>query len=167
MATSESRILSVLFIKHQVYDEEESCKKEIAASAKVSMTTFAPLVSRMKKKGLIESGSGGGRIKLTKQGMDLAATVADPKDMVTTNEEVHEQIKQELKGKARKIFVYIADGEEYEKTDVMDAVDCTNPNTFGPLLSRDLKKPGYIEYPSKTTIRLTAKCFPFEKKNSD
>lgn len=55
------------------------------------------------------------------------------------------------------------DGNEYEKTYIMEQIDCINPKTFAPLMSRELKSKGLIEYPSQTTVKLARDvCFPFD-----
>ena len=162
MPTAEQNILSALFALSEVHGDDEPDKMQVATMASVSQATFAPLLSRMvNKKGLVEYASKD-TIKLTKKGKEEAAELASPGDMITTNEQHHEQIKEKLKGKkAVQIFEYLADGKEHEKQDIMEAVKCTNPKTFAPLLSRELKKPGYIVYPSKTTVQLSDLCFPF------
>ena len=117
------------------------------------------------KDGTIAYGTtGSGTIRLTRTGKDVAAKLAPPEDLPTCNAHVHDKLKEHLKGKALTIFYFLTDGQEHEKKDVMEAVDCTNPKTFAPLLSRELKSKGLIEYPRRTTVRLTKEmCFPFDK----
>jgi hypothetical protein len=162
---AEDRILKALFVQHQVYDKEEVDGKEIASTADVPMSTFTPLVSRMiTKKGLLERGSCKGMIKLSKQGMEMASNLVDPDDLVSTNAQIHEQIRNKLKGKPLEVFNILADGEEHEKSDIMEAINCTNKSTFAPMMSRTLAKGGFVEYPTPKTVRLNReKCFPFKK----
>ena len=162
--TTETKILAALFFLETRRGEQESCKKQVANMVNASMATFGPLLSRMvNKKGTVAYGTVKGTIKLTTLGKDKAATLTDPEEVVTSNEEVHEQIKKKLKGKmAREIFDFLLDGKEHSKEEVMKAVKCTNRKTFGPVLSRELKKDGYILYPSRETIKLSDKCFPFK-----
>lgn len=162
---AENRILSALFVQKQSYDKEEVEGKEVAKLAQVSMSTFTPMVSRMiTKKGLLERGSPKGTIKLSKKGLDLASTLVDPSRLVTTNAQVHEQIRDSLNGKPLEIFNLLADGKEHRKEDIMKAIKCTNKSTFAPLMSRTLAKEGYVEYPTSKTVRLKqSKCFPFQK----
>lgn len=158
------RILSALFILSERLGEDEPAKKRVAAMAKVSKSSLPAILSRdLKKKGWIEYGSAKDTIKLTKQGKERAATFpeSDGQGMATTNKQVQDEIKSKLKGKALTIFIYLLDGKEHEKSDVMKAVDCLKTNSFNPIVSRDLKRHGYVEYPTRTTIKLGKACFPF------
>ena len=137
---------------------EEAPKERVAVMAKISDATFPSMVSRMVKKGLIKYGEYPGTLVLTEEGMALA----EPSDdIATSNEEVHEGIKKDLKGKPRQIFEILADGKVHNKEDIMKQINCTNKATFAPLLSRELKKKGLIQYPSKGTVQLSDMCFPF------
>jgi Mn-dependent DtxR family transcriptional regulator len=148
--------------------------KRVASIAQISNATFPSLICRMIKKGLIErvnssssnnnagggggGGGGGTTIKITELGMEQVI----PIDIPTSNEEAQQKIKEKLKGnKPRRIFDYLCDGKPHKKSDIMVAIDCTNPSTFAPMMSRYLKKHGYIEYPKKGMVQLTDVCFPF------
>ena len=146
--------------------------KRVATMANIPSTTFPSLICRMIKKGLIERTSSGGggddggattsSIKITELGMEQV----DPIDIPTSNEEAQQKIIEKLKGtKPRRIFDYLLDGKPHRKVDIMVAVDCTNPSTFAPMMSRELKKHGYIEYPEKGRVQLTDVCFPFGRDN--
>jgi DNA-binding PadR family transcriptional regulator len=152
------RVLSALLVLHTTFGFEEAPKERVQSMAKISNSTFPSMLSRMVKKGLIAYGSTPKTLKITDKGREEAP---DIEDMPTSNVEHHEEIKKKLKGKARRIFEYLADGKVHAKEKVMEAVDCTNPKTFAPLMSRELKKPGYIEYPSMGKVRLSNECFPF------
>jgi hypothetical protein len=137
---------------------DEAPKKRVAAMAEISSTTFPSLVSRMAKKGLVEYGSTSEMLKITGKGLDQV----DPIDMPTSNVEAQERVKEKLKGKPLRIFEILQDGKAHEKEDIMKAIDCTNPKTFAPMVSRELKKHGYIEFPIKTSMELAESvCFPF------
>ena len=123
----------------------------------ISKSTFPSLLCRMVKKGLIAYGSESGTLMITDKGLEMA----DVQDIPQSNEEAQEGHKQKLKGKARRIFEILADGKVHSKEKIMEAIGCQNPATFKPLLSRELKKHGYIEYPSKGTVQLSDLCFPF------
>jgi predicted transcriptional regulator len=151
------------------FDNEGAPNKRVASMANIPSATFPSLICRMIKKGLIERGSGGGdggsttTIKITELGMEQV----DPIDIPTSNEEAQRKIKEKLKGnKPRRIFEYLLDGKPHKKVDIMVAVDCTNPSTFAPMMSRELKKHGYIEYPEKGMVQLTDVCFPFGRDNN-
>jgi len=163
--SSDDRILTALFVLHENYNVVEPTKKRVAVMAKVSMASMPSLLSRkLKKPGFIEYGSTKDTIKLTKKGLDRAANLTPAEDMVTTNEQVHENIKKQLKGKALLIFNFLLDRKEHEKAEVMKAVKCENPKTFNPIVSRELKKHDIVEYPAKSTIRLNpAVCFPIKE----
>jgi hypothetical protein len=123
--------------------------------ADISSATFPSMISRMAKKGLIAYGSDSKTLIITAKG----EAMAEPVKVATTTEEVQEEIKKKLKGKALRIFEFLADGMPREKKDVMIAVDCLNASTFAPLVSRELKKHGLVEYPTRTTMKLSAMCF--------
>lgn len=162
-ASNKDKVLSTMFVMLN-QGIEQPTKEHIQKMAQVSAVTFPSLISRIiKKDGTLEYGEASDTLKLTHKGKDVASQLTPPGDLTLTNAGVHENIKKKLKGKALKIFEYLADGNEYEKKAVMEAVDCMNPGTFGPLISRELKSKGYIEYPSKTTLKLTKDmCFPFD-----
>ena len=168
--TTEQKILSALFVFSSVHNSDTPEKEFVRAVADVKKVTFYPTISRMKKpKGLIQYTLHQKTMKLTDKGRDEAAKLAlkDDQltlkdDLVTTNEQHHVNIKKKLSpGLARNAFEYLSDGREYNKMDVMGAIKCTNRNTFGHLLSKMLKKPGYIEYRGEKNMRLTNLCFPF------
>ena len=153
-------MLSALVVLQETFGLKEAPKERVMTMAQISSATYPSMISRMAKKGLIEYGSEPGTLVITDAGREQAP---DDHDFVTSNEEHHEEIKKKLRGKARAIFVALADGKPHRKEDIMEAVDCTNPKTFKPLLSRDLKKNGWIEYPSKGTVQLSDQCFPFPR----
>lgn len=151
------RVISALAVYKARFGVDEAPKDRISSMAKVSSSTLPSLLSRMVKKGQIEYGVEPSTIKLTDKGMALA----EPLDIPTSNEELHEELKKDLKGKSLRIFEFIADGKVYDKKDVMEAVECTNPKTFAPLVSRELRKQNLVHFPSKNTIQLTKDCFLF------
>lgn len=162
-SNNKEKLLSVMFVLLN-QGIEEPTKDRVQKMAQISSATFPSLISRViKKEGTIEYGNGSGTLKLTNKGKDVASELTPPGDLVTNNTAVHENIKKQLKGKALKIFEFLADGEEYDKKIVMKEVDCMNPKTFAPIMSRELKSKGFIEYPTKTTVKLTKEmCFPFD-----
>jgi hypothetical protein len=161
----DEKILSALFIRHEIHGEEECDNTEIAAAAGISKATYAPLISRMKKAGVIENGSAKGTIKLSMNGKDRAAGFVDKNSIVSTNAEYHEKhLRPNFKGTTLKIFNILADGEEHSKEDIMAKVDFTNPKTFNPLFSRNFGgKTGMTETGPGGMVKLAAKCFPFKK----
>jgi hypothetical protein len=162
--TAPDRILQAMFMLSETQGVDEPTKKLVATMANIKMGSMPAILSReLKKNGLIVYGSGKDTIKLTSKGRDRAATLAPCEDMVTSNQEVRSGIKQRLKGMARSVFEYLEDGKEREKSEVMEAMNCTKKNSFYPIVSRDLKKFNYVIYPSKNTIQLNpAVCSPFE-----
>ena len=155
-----SKVLSVLVYLQDIVQLDECPKDRVQKQSEVSTSTFPSLISRMKSKGLVEYGSGNATLKITAKGREKAP---DDMDFPTSNEEYHQKILEKLKGKAKLIFEILMDGQEHSKEDIMDLVDCTNPKTFAPLLSRELKKHGYITYPSRGTIQLSDECYPLPR----
>lgn len=166
MPTSiKDKIHAVMFAMLNNQGIEEPHKERVRKTAQISAGSFPSVLSRIvKKDGTIAYGTASSTIKLTAKGKDFAAGLAPPEDLPTTNAQVQEKLKQDLKGMALKIFEFLQDGEEKEKIDVMSAVGCTNKNSFAPIMSRDLKSKGLVEYPSRTTVKLSMEmCFPFDK----
>ena len=158
MSSGKKKICSVLANLKLVHGKEEVDKKEVCKLAGIPVATAPSLLCRMTKEGLIMKGKTTGYIAVTDKGLKIA----DPGDMPTSNEEFHEQIKKELKGKARQIFEILLDRKVHKKEDIMKAINCTNKATFDPLLSRAFAKNKYVIYPSKGTVQLSDKCFPFD-----
>ena len=162
MATSKQKVLNTLAALQQRTGREEHDKTRVRTMADIKQSTFPSLITRMVGSGLIKYGTSTNTIKLTEEGF----ATADPIDVPTSDEKHHEKLKLELKGKVLAIFEYLADGKVHDKTSVMEAVDCTNPKTFAPLVSRSLAKKGLVHYPTKGTIALTDDCFPCTRGGS-
>ena len=162
---NKTKILSVMFALMVNQAIDEPTKDHIKKMMQISSRTWPSLILRMASKdGTIATGDAPGTLKLTKKGKDMASKLTPPEDLPTCNAHIHDKMKEQLKGKALKIFEFLADGQEHEKKDVMEAVDCMNPKTFAPLMSRELKAKGLIEYPNRTTVKLTKDmCFPFDE----
>ena len=159
--TSVTKVLSVLVYLQDIVKMDECPKARVQKQAEITSATFPSLISRMAKKGLVEYGSDKGTLKITAMGREKAP---DDYDFPTSNEEFHQTILKKLKvAKARDIFEILMDGRPHSKQDIMEAIDCTNPKTFAPLLSRELKKPGYITYPSRDTVQLSDECYPLSR----
>lgn len=163
MSSGVKNVLGALIYLRDVKGLEEAPKESVLVMSKVSKATFPSLISRMVKKELIEYGSTKSYLMITA----LGEGQAEPLDLPTSDEEHHEEIKKELKGKALQIFEILADGKVHKKFDIMGAIDCKNPSTFAPLVSRNFAKKGYIKYPSKDTMQLTDECFPFSRGNNN
>jgi hypothetical protein len=89
-------------------------------------------------------------------------------DLPSCNEEVHEAIKEKLKGaKMKRIVDFLSDGQSRTRATIMKHVDIANEKTFGQLLSRELRKLGYIDYPSKNMVCLSDSCFPFGRPGAE
>jgi predicted transcriptional regulator len=156
-ANGVQRVLNAILTLKLQQRLDEAPKKRVQTMADISSATFPSMLSRMAKKGLIVYGSDSKTVIITAKGESMA----EPVKVATTTEEVQDDIKKKLKGKALRIFEFLAEanGEPREKQEIMEAVDCLNPKTFAPLCSRELKKHGLIEYPTKTTIKLSSICF--------
>lgn len=89
-----------------------------------------------------------------------------PKDvlMPTSNEEHQQELLKKLKGKPKEIIQILMDGATHRKQNIMQAINYLNPNTFAPLLSRELKKPGYITNVGKDSMKLSKECYPMGMK---
>ena len=159
MSGGKKRVCSALASLKITHGIEEVDKKRICKMANISEATAPSLFSRMVKENLIRYGTAPNTIAITDAGMEIA----EPCDVITSNEEYHEQIKKELKGKAVQIFEILQDRQIHKKADIMKAINCTNKNTFAPLLSRAFAKNGYIQYPSRDTVQLSDTCFPFDE----
>lgn len=162
--TNATKVLSVLVYLQDIVRLEECPKSRVQKQAEISKSTFPGLISRMASKGLVEYGSKKGMIKITAMGREQAP---EDHDMPTSNEEYHQRILQKLKtSKARKIFEFLMDGRPHSKQEIMDAVECPNRKTFSPILSRELKKPGYIFYPGTNMVQLSDECYPLPRDDA-
>jgi hypothetical protein len=154
------KIVSALALLKKVHQLEEAPKVRVAKMAGIPNATLPSLLSRLKSKGCIEYGVVSGTIKVTDKGM---AEMVDPNlHFPSSNAEHHETIKAQMKGKARQVFEILMDGEIHDKQDIMEAIDCMNPTTFAPMMSRELKN--FIHYPSKGLVQLHPDCFPFDRE---
>jgi Mn-dependent DtxR family transcriptional regulator len=158
MPNNEGKILFTLVHLHDIVKIEEPDKDRVMKTSQVKSTTFPGLVSRMAKKGLVEYGSSPGTLKITTKGRDVAPEGGFT--MPTSNEEYQRQILEKLKGKPKLIFEILMDGKPHASQSIMDAIDCKNPKTFAPMVSRTLKKDGYIEYVGRGTMKLSSECYP-------
>ena len=162
MPTNEEKVLSTLVRLHDIQKIEEVPKDRVMKTAQILPKTFAPMISRMvNKKKLVEYGSSSGTIKITALGRE-AAPEGDI-DIPTSNEEYQRQILEKLTGKPKKIFEILMDGQVHTKQSIMEKIDCTKMSTFSPMVSRILKKEGYIEYVGKNGMKLSQDCYPLDE----
>ena len=155
--SAAQRVLAAVYELLVTHQLSVAPNERVRSIAEISKATYPSLISRMVQKKLLERGDAG-CIKITKLGM----TQVDPINIPTTNDEAQRRIKDKLNGnKPRQIFDYLSDGKPRKKTEIMKAIDCMNQSTFAPLLSRELKRPGYIEYPEQGMVQLSDVCFPY------
>ena len=87
----------------------------------------------------------------------------------TTNAEVHEKIKSQLKGKFVMLFEILSDGEIHSKDDVAHALDFDGGKSqkgFQNMMGVMKNKEGLIIYPTSDTVQLVKEiCFPFEDQD--
>ena len=161
-SSNEGKILATLVRLHDIQKLEEVPKDRVMKTAQISSQTFPSLVSRMvNKKKLVEYGSASGTLKITAKGRE-AAPEGDI-DVPTSNEEYQRQILEKLTGKPKQIFEILMDGRTHTKKSIMEKIECTNKTTFAPMVSRTLKKEGYIEYVGNGEMKLSQECYPIDE----
>ena len=162
MPTSAAeRVLSTLAYLEDIVKLDEAPKDRVMKMAEITAATFPSMISRMKSKGLVAAGSAAGTYKITELGREQVPEGGH--DLPTSNAEYHQTILNKLTGKPRAIFEILMDGKPHKKTDIMEAIDCTNPKTFSPLVSRELRKKNYVEFVGKDSMQLSDDCYPLPR----
>eukprot|EP00529_Nitzschia_sp_RCC80_P036920 CAMPEP_0113477646 /NCGR_PEP_ID=MMETSP0014_2-20120614/20315_1 /TAXON_ID=2857 /ORGANISM="Nitzschia sp." /LENGTH=191 /DNA_ID=CAMNT_0000370747 /DNA_START=361 /DNA_END=936 /DNA_ORIENTATION=+ /assembly_acc=CAM_ASM_000159 len=139
-------------------------KTKVESVSQLNKKTFANTVAKLKQNGLLTAT--GSTFELTDEGLKKT------KDMDlggTTNAQVHEKIKSQLKGKFIKLFEVLSDGEIHSKDDVARALDFAGGKSqkgFVNMMGVMKNKEELILYPTKDTVQLVKEtCFPFEDQD--
>lgn len=93
--TKAQLVLNAVVTLKVHFQMDEAPKQRVQTMTAIKAATFAPLISRMVGKGLLEYGSTPGTLIITSKG----ETKAEPMEVATTNKQVQEEIKKKLKGK--------------------------------------------------------------------
>jgi Mn-dependent DtxR family transcriptional regulator len=129
----------------------------VLAGQKKTPEGFKKTLGKLKKSNLVTYGSGD-TVDLTPKGLEVIGYAA-PLDNATFH---HEVIKELISSKAWEIFQKISNRETHEINTVAKEMgyDMKKLSGYQKDLSK-LKTLGYIDK-TKTTIKLTDKCFPCE-----
>jgi len=138
-------------------------RNHVAAMCGVSKKTLANALSIYKSKGWVEYPDKD-TVTITDKAMKEAAAEIDDAggDFPTSNEAIHDEIKQKYlkKGKMCQVFDILADGRAHSKQDVAERIGAKSKNMANILA--DMKKIGIVEYPDSKQVQLaTEMCFPF------
>jgi hypothetical protein len=118
---------------------------------------FTKNLGLLRKQGFVEFGAGKSLI-LTEKGSKYIGTV-DPSSL--TNESIQNDMKDMLKPKARNIFDALLDGKERNRVAIAKELnyDMNKLSGFEKDLSK-MKTLGFLDFPTKKTVKLANKCFP-------
>ncbi|OEU16020.1 hypothetical protein FRACYDRAFT_238603 [Fragilariopsis cylindrus CCMP1102] len=118
---------------------------------------FTKNLGLLRKQGFVEFGAGKSLI-LTEKGSKYIGTV-DPSSL--TNESIQNDMKDMLKPKARNIFDALLDGKERNRVVIAKELnyDMNKLSGFEKDLSK-MKTLGFLDFPTKKTVKLANKCFP-------
>jgi hypothetical protein len=102
---------------------------------------------------------------LTEEGLDKTKHM-DIDVGGTSNDDVHDKIKSQLKGKYIRMFDILKDGEAHSKEELalqLDFEDGKKQKGFMNMLGVMKNKEELIFYPDKDTVQLVKEtCFPFD-----
>jgi hypothetical protein len=87
------KILVALLGLERIQQDSTPLKKKVMGMCQIKASSFAPVVSRMAKEGLVANGSAKGTLQLTEVGR-ARPVVQGGGDLPSCNEEVHEAIKE-------------------------------------------------------------------------
>lgn len=118
---------------------------------------FDKNLGNLKKKGFVEYPDGK-TVALTDQGVEYVGEV-DPSDL--SNEAIQNEMKEMIPAKARDIFDALLDGKEHDRKKLAEQLkyDMNKLSGYQKNISQ-MRTLGFVDYPSKTTIKLTDSCFP-------
>ncbi|CAB9498670.1 expressed unknown protein [Seminavis robusta] len=156
--TAEQKILDVI-AKLYAGGNKTPKREQVAKLCAIAAKTLANTVAKLKKKDLVECPDAQ-TLGLTESGLEH---VGDLASAGSSNEEVHERIKNDLKGKQVTLFDLLADGEVHEKDDIAEKLGYENRSVkaFANLIGA-VKGKGIVIYPTPATIQLDKeRCFPF------
>ena len=120
---------------------------------------FEKNLGQLKKGGYLTYGPGSTLI-LSEKGSSLFS-LSSSASSALTNESIHEDMKEMLSPKARLIFDALLDGERHDRKVVALELgyDMSKLSGYQKDISK-MKTLGFLEYPTKTEIRLSDTCFP-------
>mmetsp|Transcript_32063 Transcript_32063/g.35905 ORF Transcript_32063/g.35905 Transcript_32063/m.35905 type:complete len:197 (+) Transcript_32063:459-1049(+) len=118
---------------------------------------FLKNLGLLRKQGYMEFGAGKTLI-LTEKGSRHVGKI-DPSSL--SNESIQENMKDMLKPKACNIFDALLDGKERNRNAIAKELDYDMSKLSG--FQKDLSKMktlGFVEFPTKQTVKMADKCFP-------
>lgn len=159
MPSAAETIRDFLACMKAKFSMDEVEKKKIGGLTKINgASTIRNALAKLKKDGIIKVNDG--MLEITAKGMDEADTSAfDHIKIPTTNQEKHDIMRTELKGKQILVFDAIIDGHTKNKEELRLQLGLEKNSTWRNLLA-SLVKINVAEYPDKLSIRLTKDMFP-------
>ena len=135
-------------------------KEKLLAATKMAPKTMANTIPKLREDGFIHSPQPK-MLALTEKGI---GALGDSIKCSSTNEEVHERIKGDLRDKGVKLFEALLDGESHDKEEIARALGYKNGKKTKTFinLAGSMKTAKIIDYPDKNSIALNKEtCFPF------
>uniref|UniRef100_A0A7S2YDP5 Uncharacterized protein n=1 Tax=Entomoneis paludosa TaxID=265537 RepID=A0A7S2YDP5_9STRA len=156
---SKMAIVNALALLKVKWGKDEVTKQELAAAAKMKMnSTLANALTQLKKEKWIVAN--GKSIKITPRGMDNADQEAMKRIKIpTTNQEHHDEVRSELKGKKLAVFNALVDGRAHSKDMVRESLGMKKNSTWANMLTA-LKKSNIIEIVDGARFQLSDQMFP-------
>ena len=158
--SAEEKIMEVL-AKFHACGETPVEKEKVSKQADVAAKTLANTLPKLKRKDHVHVDKN--LLSLTEAGVEFMGDLAK---VASSNDEVLERIKEELKGKQLALFEALLDGEVHCKEEVARKLGFDDAKKKGFVnLAGALSGKKIVSYPEKGKIQLNhERCFPFGKK---
>ncbi|KAL3903672.1 MAG: hypothetical protein SGARI_005270 [Bacillariaceae sp.] len=146
---------------------KEVSKEKLSTASKIAEKTVLNNLPKLRDDGYIETPPK--MVKLTEKGI---AALGDSISIATSNEDIQDKIKADLKPPGVALFNKLLDGNTWDKDDLANDLgykDGKKTKTFANLIGK-MRTSKIVDYPEPTTIALVkATCFPFstDEKSED
>lgn len=142
-------------------------RSKVAKVTKLADKTIANALTKLKRKNYVVIE--GKTLRLTQEGKDFLGPLAEKAGGGATNEEVHDNLKKDMKKKEVELFDALIDGKVHDKQEIAEALaykDGKKTKTFMNMTAA-MKTKGIVHYPEgKNTIQLVLDtCFPWGLDN--
>ena len=158
--TAEEKILEALAIHHARKRGESLERDQVLKRTGIAAKTLSNKLPKLKEKGLLEYA--GKTIQLTEAGVEHCGPMADSG---STNEEVHNRLKGDLKTKQLALVDLLMDGKAHAKDDIAKKLGLfeNGKKTKGFVnLVGAMRTAGHVVYPTPSTVQLDQETwFPY------
>ena len=158
--SAEEKILEALAAHHARKRGEALERETLLKRIGISPKTLSNNLPKLKEKGLVAYAAK--TIQLTEAGVEHCGPMADSG---STNEEVQNRLKSDLKPKELAMVEILMDGEAHAKNDVAKSLglfEGTKPTKGFVNLAGGMRGRGLIDYPTKGFVQLDKETwFPY------